>query len=334
MAKPSPGPLPEIDLEGGRQAAGAYAVATPLLEVPALGERVGRTLHLKLESLQVTGSFKVRGAASRIARLAPAARRRGVVACSSGNHGRAVAHVAGREGIPATICVPEWVEPMKRRAIEEAGARVILAGPTYHEAEERAARLEGEEGLTLIHPFDDPWVVAGQASVGLELMDRLPRLAAVVVPLSGGGLAGGVAYAVKSRRPEAVVVAVSARRARVMAESVRRGRPVALEEEETLAGALAGGIGLENRVTFPLVRELVDRHLLVGEEAIREAILHAHRELGIVVEGGGAVGLAACLTGALGDVLRRLGLPEGPAAVVISGGNIRLETLARLARDA
>ncbi|HSR42383.1 MAG TPA: pyridoxal-phosphate dependent enzyme [Longimicrobiales bacterium] len=324
--------LPRLDLETARHAVDAVAVRTPLLPCPSLGERLGRPVHLKLESLQVTGSFKVRGAAARIARLGPDERERGVVACSSGNHGRAVAHVAGRAGVPATICVPDWVDPVKREAIEAAGARIVLAGPTYDEAEETAEGLREEEGLTLVHPFDDPWVVAGQATVGLEIVADLPGVGAVVIPLSGGGLAGGIAYAVKAARTGVAAVAVSAERARVMVESLRAGAPVALEETETLASALAGGIGLENRITFPLVRALVDAHALVGEDEIAEAMLHAHRHLGLVVEGGGAVGLAALLTGRLDDALEGLGTPEdAPVVLVISGGNVELETLCRLA---
>lgn len=324
--------LPHLDLETARHAVDEVAVRTPLLPSPSLSEHLGRPVHLKLESLQLTGSFKVRGAAARIARLGPDERTRGVVACSSGNHGRAVAYVAARAGIPATICVPDWVDPVKREAIEAEGARIVLAGNTYDEAEERAERLRAEEGLTVVHPFDDPWVVAGQATVGLEIVAELPDLGAVVIPLSGGGLAGGIAYAVKAARPEVATVAVSAGRARVMVESLRAGAPVEMEESETLASALAGGIGLDNRVTFPLIRTLVDAHALVDEEEIAGAMLHAHRRLHLVVEGGGAVGLAALLGGGLDEALAEAGAREdAPMVVVVSGGNVGLGTLARIA---
>ncbi|NIP61170.1 MAG: pyridoxal-phosphate dependent enzyme, partial [Gemmatimonadetes bacterium] len=324
--------LPRLDLETARHAVDSVAVRTPLLPCPSTGDRLGRPVHLKLESLQVTGSFKVRGAAARIARLGPDERARGVVACSSGNHGRAVAHVAGRAGIPATICVPDWVDPVKREAIEAEEARIVLAGATYDAAEERAERFRDEEGLTVVHPFDDPWVVAGQATVGREIVADLPDLGAVVIPLSGGGLAGGVAYAVKAARPEVTTVAVSAERARVMVESLRAGAPVEMEETDTLASALAGGIGLDNRVTLPLIRALVDAHVLVGEEEIAGTMLHAHRHLHLVVEGGGAVGLAALLGGRLDEALA--GAPrDAPVVVIVSGGNVGLGTLARIAEE-
>lgn len=324
--------LPRLDLETARHAVSRVAVRTPLLPSPFLGERLGRPVHLKLESLQVTGSFKVRGAAARIARLGREERERGVVACSSGNHGRAVAHVASAAGIPATICVPEWVDPVKREAIEGAGARVLLAGESYDEAEDRARRLRDEEGLVFVHPFDDEWVVAGQATVGLEIVADLPGVAAVVVPLSGGGLAGGIGYALKAARPGAALVCASARRARVMVESLEAGRPVRMEEPRTLASALSGGIGLENRITFPLIRALADAHVLAEEEEIAGAMLHAHRHLHLVVEGGGAVGLAALFAGRLEEVLSGLLLSdEGPVVLVVSGGNVGLDTLAGLA---
>lgn len=306
------------------------AVRTPLLPAPGLSERLERTVLLKPENLQVTGSFKVRGAAARMAELTAEERERGVVACSSGNHGRAVAHVAGRRGVPATICVPDWVDPVKREAMEEAGARVVLAGESYDEAEEEAFRIRDAEDAVFVHPFDDPVVAAGQGTLGLEILEDAPDVGAVVVPLSGGGLCGGVAWALKRSRPRVEVIAASARRARVMWESLRAGEPVAVEEEETLANALAGGIGLENRITFPLIRALVDRHVLVEEEEIAGAMVRAASELHLVVEGGGAVGLAALLAGAL-DEGENAGAADGPLVVVLSGGNVGLDTLAELA---
>lgn len=324
--------LPTLDLEGARAAVSGIAVETPLLPAPALDAATGLTVRLKPENLQTTGSFKVRGAAARMAQLTAGERERGVVACSSGNHGRAVARVAGRLGVAATICVPSWVDPVKREAMEADGAEVVLAGDTYDEAAERATRLREERGAVFVHPFDDPAVVAGQATVGLEILDALtaPDPVRILVPLSGGGLAGGIAYAVKRRRPGTRVVAVSAERARVMVESLGAGRPVQMEEEETLASALSGGIGSENRHTLSLVRELVDEHVLVDEEAIGRAMTFAARRLRLVVEGGGAVGLAALLSG---RVPADDGSPgrSGTTVVVVSGGNVELRTLADLA---
>lgn len=311
----------QLDMAAAMDAVAPFIRRTPVMRDLDLERPGGGQVLLKLENLQVTGSFKVRGAANRILALGPEERGRGVVACSSGNHGRAVAYVAGRRGIPAVLCVPSWVDPVKREGMERAGARVILAGDSYDEAEARAVQMAEEEGLVFVQPFDDPWVAAGQGTLGLELLDQVPELGTVLLPLSGGGLAGGVAYALKERRPGVRVVAVSAARARVMYESIQAGRPVSLAEEETWAEALSGGIGAINRYTFPLIRELVDEHVLVSEEEIGQAMLYAWRSLNLLVEGGGAVALAA--------ILARKWEPgaapgTGATAVVLSGGNVSL----------
>lgn len=276
--------------------------------------------HIKLESLQHTGSFKVRGAANRLLKLGALERGRGVVAASSGNHGRAVAEVAARLGIPATVCVPDWVDPVKLRAIAAAGARVVRAGPGYDHAEARAAELAAKEGVPLVHPFDDMDVIEGQGTVGLEVVRRLPRLEEVIVPLSGGGLAGGIGLAVRDRGVR--VVAVSARRASVMAQSLERGRPVQVPEEETVASALSGGIGAPNRFSFDLCGRVIDEHVVVDESELRSAVGRAFRECRLVVEGGGAVGLAALWSGRY--------RPRGRAAVIVSGGNIDRRLLVAL----
>lgn len=300
---------------------------TPVLRVPELEESGGSRVFLKLENLQVTGSFKVRGAANRILTLSRDEMGRGVVACSSGNHGRAVAFMAGLKGIPAAICVPSWVDPVKKEGMERAGARVILSGDSYDEAEAGALALAEAEGRAFIQPFDDPWIAAGQGTLGLELLEEIPDLHTVLVPLSGGGLAGGIAYAIKERRPRVRIVGVSALKARVMYESLKAGKPVSMPEEETLAEALSGGIGLSNRFSLPLIRELVDEHVLVDEEGIREAMLYAFASLHVLLEGGGAVALAAvlgkkCDLGAERDT-------DG-VAVVLSGGNVSLDRLRAL----
>ncbi len=313
--------IPSFDWPGALARVRAVLPPSPLVGAPALSERVGRPVHLKLESLGPTGSFKVRGAAARIQALGTAARARGVIACSSGNHGRAVAFVAERLGVAATVFVPRWVDPVKLAAIRAHGAEAVLAGESYDEAE-RAARAHAlREGSPFVHPFDDPDVVSGQGTLALELLDQLPDVAEIAVPLSGGGLAGGVAAALADQGSAARVTAVTARRARVMWESLRTERPVEMPEEDTVAGALAGGIGLDNALTFTLVRDLVHRHVVVDEAAIRRAMRWSFGELGLVVEGGGAVALAAALEGHLDDGNAR------PLVVVISGGNVDLEVL-------
>lgn len=313
-----------LDVEQARATISPFIRRTPVIRAIDLEEPGESRLFLKLESLQLTGSFKVRGAMNRILSLSAEERVRGVVTCSSGNHGRAVAFVAGREGVPAAICVPNWVDPVKKEGMERAGARVVLSGDTYDEAEARAIELSEGEGRIFVQPFDDPWVAAGQGTLGLELLEEVPELHTVLVPLSGGGLAGGVAYAIKERRPDVRIVGVSAANARVMYESLKVGKPLTMPEEETLAEALSGGIGLSNRYTLPLIRELIDEHVLIDEEGIRGAMRYAASAFHLLLEGGGAVTLAAVLGKKC--ELGREGDADG-VAVVLSGGNVSMERL-------
>ena len=313
------------DLYLARQRIAPFLRRTPLVPSPVLSEQADTAVSLKLECLQETGSFKVRGAANRLLSLADEERARGIVAVSTGNHGRAVAFVAGRLGIPATICISERVPPGKVAAIRRLGARIEVHGTGYDEAEAYARALQHEQGLVFIEPFDDPLVVAGQGTIGLELLEDLPEVDTIVVPLSGGGLIGGIAVALKSADPHIRVVGVSMERAPVMYYSLKAGRPISLPEEETLAEALAGGIGLENHYTFSLVQAYVDDVLLVGEGEIAAAMVWALEEHHLVVEGGGAVGLAALLHGKVAPLGRHV-------AVVLSGGNVGRETLGGLLR--
>lgn len=278
---------------------------------------------MKAECLQVTGSFKVRGAAVHLEALDDGARARGVITCSSGNHGRAVAWVAGRLGIPAEVFVPEWVDPVKKAGIEAAGAKAVLAGATFDESERLARERAGTVGGVYVSAYDDAHVIAGQGTLGFEIVEQLGVMpSAVLVPLSGGGLAGGIASALGTLGPPSgvagEVVAISAVNAGVMRASLDAGRPVELPELETLANALAGGIGLDNRHSFALVRDLVRVHRSVSEESIAAAMRYAVERLRLVVEGGGAVGLAALLSGAWTPDPER----EGPVVVLLSGGNV------------
>jgi threonine dehydratase len=316
----------QYDLDGALARVGSVVPSSPLVTAPSLSTRVGRPVHLKLECLLPTGSFKVRGATNAMLSLSDARRATGVVTCSSGNHGRAVAYVAERLGVRATVCVPEWVDPVKLAAIRGHGAETLLAGATYDEAEAFALERARASGAYFLPPFDDLDVVAGQATVGLEIVAALPDVGEVAAPLSGGGLVGGIGLALRERSPAARLTAVTAWSARVMWESLRVGHPVELAEEPTLAGALAGGIGPDNRITFDLVRSTVARHFTVDESAIARAMAYAYSELGLVVEGGGAVALAAALEGSLNDGAERAD-PGSPLVIVISGGNVDLEVL-------
>jgi threonine dehydratase len=307
---------PDIDAAAARIV--PYALRTELRALPLHGADV----VAKLECLQHTGSFKVRGAANRLLTLDPAVRERGVVTASSGNHGRAVAHVAHELGVRAIVCLPSSVDPVKLEAIRSLGAEPRMA-ETYDEAALIAERVAAEDGLTFVHAFDDPEVIAGQGTVGAELVDDAGPLDAVLVPLSGGGLAAGVALAVKARSPVTRVVGVSAANAAVLHGSLLAGRPVQVPERPSLASALSGGLGAANHHSLRLVSALLDEALLVDEAAIAAAMRWARDALDLVVEGGGAVSLAPLLAGDPGRWGRRV-------AAIVSGGNVDPATLARL----
>jgi threonine dehydratase len=287
---------------------------TPLIPAAWLSERVGRSVYLKLENLQQTGSFKVRGAANRMLELAPQEKERGVVAFSTGNHGRAVAYVAKQLGIKAVVCLSKRVPVYRVDAIRHLGAEVVLVGGSQDEAEEYALELQRQHRMTIINPFDDPLVIAGQGTIGIELLEDLPELDTVIVPVSGGGLISGIALALKAADPKIKVFGVSMERAPVMYHSLQAGAPIRMEEQATIADALMGGIGLDNRLTFPMIRELVDDLVLVSEGEIRAAIATALVHEHLVVEGAAAVGIAALISAKVRQVGQSI-------AVLVSGGN-------------
>jgi threonine dehydratase len=238
-----------------------------------------------------------------------------------------VAYVARRLDAKAVVCIPEGAASNKVQAIEDLGAEIVVSGGTYDEAEEGASRLARDRGLTMIHPCDDAFVIAGQGTVGLEIVEALPEVDTVLVPVGGGGLVSGIGLAVKGENTTRRLIGVSMDRAPVMYHSLRAGKPVAMEEEETIADALVGGIGTDNQYTFRLAQKLVDDFVLVSEEEIAEAMLFASQEHHLVVEGGGAVGIAALLS-------RKVEAVGGEMAVVVSGGNVDLGMLSQLAGGA
>jgi len=331
-----------LDIQLARQTIAPIVRRTPLVHSPLLTECLagsesdristptanpdGGAVYLKLESLQVTGSFKVRGAANKMLNLTAEEKRRGVVTGSTGNHGRAVAYLASQLGIPAVICVSTHVPGNKAKAIRRLGAELVLYGTSYDESVRHALELAQERGLTMIDSFDDPLVIAGQGTIGLELLENLPEIDTALVPLAGGGLLGGIALALKSVNTAIRVVGVSMERAPVMYHSLKAGTPVEMEEEETLAHALAGGLGRDNRYTFRMAQELVDDVVLVSEAAIAEAMLFALEEHHLVVEGAGAVGIAALLHRKVRGLGRNV-------AVVVSGGNVEIPWLLEMAKS-
>ena len=274
----------------------------------------GAPVHLKLETRQPTGSFKLRGATNAVRALDAAARVRGLVTASTGNHGRALAHAARAQGVRAVVCMSEMVPPNKVAAVDALGAEIRIVGRSQDDAQAEVVRLVREEGLTEVPPFDATAVIAGQGTLGLEIIADLPDVGLVLVPLSGGGLASGVAIAVKGLRPQVRVIGISMARGAAMSASLAAGRPTPVEELETLADSLGGGIGLDNRYTFALCRALLDDVILLSEDEIAAGIRHAFLVEGEVVEGAGAVGIAALLAGKV--------RPDVPTAIVVSGANI------------
>lgn len=302
------------DIEAARARIKGLVRETPMDVSAALSKHAGSPVWLKHEHHQITGAFKLRGASNAVALLSEAERAGGVTCASTGNHGRALAHAAREAGIRAVICMSRLVPGNKLRAIEALGAETRIIGNSQDDAQEEVDRLVREEGMTMIPPFDDPRIVAGQGTLGLEMLETVPDLSCVLVPLSGGGLIAGIAAAIKARKPDARVIGISMERGAAMAESLKAGQPVRVEELPTLADSLGGGVGLQNRVTFRMVRDLVDEVLLLSEPDIAAGIRHCYSEERQIVEGGAAVGVAALLAGRI--------RVDGPTIALLSGTNI------------
>jgi threonine dehydratase len=309
------------DVFRARQRIDGRALVSPLVESQALTRAASVPVYLKLETVQPTGSFKLRGATNALAHIAETGGKR-VVTASTGNHGRAVAHAARALGLEAAVCMSSLVPKNKVDAVAALGARVIIAGKSQDDAQVEAMRLVREEAYAFVPPFDDERVIAGQATIGLEILEALPDVATILVPLSGGGLFSGVAFAAKHIKPDVQMIGVSMERGAAMHASLSAGRPVAVDELETLADSLGGGIGLENRHTFGMTQSLIDDVLLLDEPSIARGIVHAYREEHIVVEGAAAVGMSAVLDG--------LVRARGPIVIVVSGRNIDIDVHRRL----
>ncbi len=307
----------------------AGIVDTPLERAEWLDGAAGaQPVWLKNETRGPTGAFKIRGATNAIAALPADARERGVTTSSTGNHGRAVAHAAAVAGVPAIVCLSGLVPGYRREAIRRLGAEVRVVGDTQDDATAEAERLVSEAGMTMVPPFDDPLVVAGQGTIGVEIAEALPDTATVIVGLSGGGLAGGVALALKSIRPDVRVVGVStANGGAAMDASLKAGEPVAAPEPPSLADSLGGGIGLANRCTFGLCRELVDRVVLLSEAEIAAGMRALYREHRLIAEGGAAVGAAALIAG-------HIEAPSGPVVALVTGNLVDMDVFTAVVNGA
>ncbi len=329
MRPPSPPatPISLDDIRAAQERIRGLAVETPLKPAYALSDLVGCPVRLKLETAQPTGAFKLRGAANAVLSLPEDARQRGVITMSSGNHGQALAYVAGQLGIPSVICVSEQVPQAKVDGIRRRGAEVVIAGPDQDVATERALHLAAERGLSFISPFDEASVIAGQGTIALEILEQAPSVDTLIVPLSGGGLISGIGVAARALRPNIRLIGVSQQLGPAMHDSIRAGGIVEVEEEPSLADALQGGLPEPNRYTFALCRDLIDEIVLLSEEEIAEAMVWALLHERQVLEGGGAVGIGALLSGRLaphvGDEI----------AVVLSGDNLDPRRLVHLAQE-
>ena len=313
-----------VDLESIRKAAERIQPSiyeTPFVHSETLSSMSGNRIFLKLENLQMTGSFKERGALNRILTLGEEQKRRGVITASAGNHGQAVSWHATRRGIPAEVWMPVHTPLIKVSATRSHGAKVVLHGAGYDDAAEGARARCAETGGTFLHPFDDPAVIAGQGTIGLELLRQQPDLDAVYVPVGGGGLIGGLACAVKEQRRGVEVVGVQTSRLPSMKAALSNGAPVVVESGGTLADGIA--VRRAGDFTLPLVTLYVDRMVTVEEEEIAAAILILLEREKTLAEGAGAVGLAAVLGAAERGRGRNIG-------IVISGGNLDVTMLSRI----
>lgn len=309
---------PDAILKAAREVS-TLAWRTPVFEAAWLGEEVGGSVSVKAESLQRTGSFKVRGVSVKLAEglERPEA---GVVAASAGNHGHALAYAAAARGVPCRVFIPTTASVSKAQAIEAYGARLEFGGEGIEQCMERARAYAAEHGATIVHPFDDPAVILGQATLGLELEEQVPELAKVVLPIGGGGLAGGVAAALKQLRPGIRIAGVQAEVCAPVA-----GDPGSIEDVKF---ALADGIAIKRpgALTAPLLERYVDEVCTVSEDAIAEAMVELLQRSKLVVEGAGAVSVAALRSGAIAPA------ETGETVAVLSGGNVDLSRLSAIAR--
>ena len=312
------------EIRDARRRIAPLARMTPLLDVTAAA---GRQLHLKCENLQPGGAFKIRGAFNMLAQLEPDARARGVITYSSGNHGQALAIAARHLGAPAVVVMPTTAPTIKVEGVRRNGGNVIFAGSTSAERRARAEAEAAQHGLTMVPPFDHHLIIAGQATLGLELLEQLPELASVLVPIGGGGLAAGVAAALKLVKPSVRVLGVEPAGAAAMRRSLDEGAPVTLDSARSIADGLMPV--RPGDLTFTYARAFLDGVVLVEDAAIAEAVRWTFARAGVVVEPSGAASIAALRSGA---AEADAPLPE-PICAVVSGGNVDPAVLADLLNE-
>ncbi len=299
-------------------------IRTPLVYSPTFSAMTGAEVYLKLECMQKGGSFKVRGAANRILSRRQEIGQKGVIAASAGNHAQGVALAAHMAGVPATIVMPEWVSISKQEATRGYGASIVLSGCSLEESIAVAREMAGKEGMTFIHPYDDEAIIAGQGTVGLEILEDLPTVDTVIVPVGGGGLIAGIAIAVAGIRPDARVIGVQSDACPSALEALLAGTPVTVDANSTIADGIR--VKETGDLTFPVIRDLVAGIVTVSDEATMDAIFGLLERKKVIAEGAGAVGLAAVISRAIAVK------PGERVAIVISGGNVDTPLLERVIR--
>jgi threonine dehydratase len=309
------------EIQQARRRIAAVARLTPLVDVSA---PASRPLFLKCESLQPGGAFKIRGAYNMVAQLTDDERRRGVITYSSGNHGQAMALAAKALGAPAVVVMPTTAPRMKVDGARSFGAEVIFEGTTSADRRARAELEAKARGLTIVPPFDHEWIIAGQGTIGLEVLEQLPDVAAIAVPIGGGGLVAGIAAAVKQMRPDVRIIGVEPSGAAAMKVSIDEGHPVTLAKTASVADGLMPV--RPGDLTFAHVREFVDAVVTVEDDQIIDAVVWAFNRAKIVAEPSGAASIAAVLSGAVDTPC---GI-EGPIVAIVSGGNMDAATLTNL----
>ena len=304
-------------IRDAQKALQGIARRTPLDPAPKLGENV----YIKAENLQLTGAFKLRGAYNKIRSLTKEEAQRGVIACSAGNHAQGVALSSTKLGVKSIICMPAGAPISKVEATKGYGAEVVLVPGVYDDAAREAERLAKEQGYTFAHPFDDPYVIAGQGTIGLEILEQLPDAAQVIVPIGGGGLISGIAMAIKTINPSCRVIGVQAAGAASMYTSVQQGKRVELSKVSTIADGIA--VKKPGELTFELCSKYVDEVVTVNDGEIASAILFLLETQKTVAEGAGATPVAAVMSG-------RVDTTKGKTVCVVSGGNVDVTTLSRV----
>jgi threonine dehydratase len=294
-----------------------HITRTPLVYSEKLSKATNSNIYLKFENLQAIGAFKIRGAANKILSLTKEQREKGISTFSTGNHGLAVAHIAQKLGIKATVCMSRNVPEGKVNNIRRWKPEILQNWESQDDAGKYCYKLQEEEGITVIPPFDDKEIICGQGTIGLEIVEDCPEIDTVLAPLSGGGLLSGVTLGIKMTIDDVKVVGISMETAAVMIESLKVGYPIEMPEEETIADSLLGGIGLDNQYTFDIVKDYVDETVQVSEEEIAKGIAYVMENHKLIVEGASAVGVAYALR-------KNAIKPGSNVAIVITGNGIEM----------